>query len=148
MQFEFNEIAGAWNLCPSLIHLDVVEHLLCDKKAHHFTRHPFVPFSHTFSFLFRLFPQLLIKTHTYYISTMNEHKKKHSSEIMRFSDSLPGKFRYFYGQCHSTATIPFEPIFSAVFFGSPFPFHSIRFHIVFIRSIGGFPHIMKFMNYW
>lgn len=130
------------------------------KKVHHFINHLlFMPFfradffslhSNTFSSHSQLFPQLLIKTHTYYISTMNKHEKR---SIPKLCDSLilPAKFRYVYGQCRPTATIPFEPIFSAFFRLALHPilwFHSIRFHIGFIRSIGGFPHIMKFMNYW
>lgn len=147
MQFEFNEIAGAWNLCPSLIHMDVVEHLLCDKKAHHFTRHPFVPFSHTFSSLSGLFPQLLIKTHTYYISTMNEHKKNTLPKLCVSLILCPGNFGTFMVNVTRPQPFRLSQYFQQFFFGSPFPFHSIRFHIVFIRSIGEFPHIMKFMNY-
>lgn len=50
---------------------------------------------------------------------------------------LPGKFRYFYGQCHSTATIPFEPILSAVFFCLLFiPFSvSIQFDFISFLSV-------------
>lgn len=133
MQFEFNEIAGAWNLCPSLIHLDVVEHLLCDKKSTSFYTSSIRAL---FSYFFLSFwtVSAIINQNTYILHINDERAQKNTLPKLCVSLILcPGNFGTF--MVNVTRPQPFRLSQYFQQFFSALRFHSIQFDFISFLSV-------------